>query len=87
MIFVYVLLLALSFALTPEQLNANLTQYVKNQSLMGLAVQVAKNKNTIYRGNFGYRDYARNLTVDNSTCFRVASLSKNVAATGLYLLI
>ena len=87
MIIICTLLFAISFALTPEQLNAALTQYVKNQSLMGLAVQIAKSKNTIYRGNFGYRDYARNLTVDNSTCFRIASLSKNVAATGLYLLI
>ena len=77
----------LSLCLNPQELSAKLSQFVKNNSLMGLAVQITKSSNTIYRDNFGHRDIARNLPVDNSTAFRVASLSKNVAAVGLHLLV
>jgi CubicO group peptidase (beta-lactamase class C family) len=54
---------------------------------LGLALQITKNSSTIYRGNFGLRNKEKNLPVNNNTYFRSASLSKNVAAVGLYLLI
>ena len=54
---------------------------------MGLSLQITKNSSTIYRNNFGYRNYEKSLPVNNDTHFRVASLSKNVAAVGLYQLI
>jgi CubicO group peptidase (beta-lactamase class C family) len=81
------ILITIVLALTPEELNNKLTQYVKDQQILGLALQITKNSSTIYRGNFGLRNKEKNLPVDNNTHFRSASLSKNVAAVGLYLLI
>lgn len=81
------LLCPLCLSISPEELDASFKKYLDDQQLMGLAVQITKDSTTIYRGNFGYRDYARNLIVQNDTCFRVASLSKNVAAVGLYQLV
>ena len=79
--------LLIAIALTPEQLTAELQNLLNNHSLMGMAVEVSKNGSTIYKHNFGLRDYDRNLTVDNNTMFRMASLSKSIAAAGLMLLV
>lgn len=87
MIYLLILLVLGCLAMTPAELDARLGAYLKERSLMGLAVQIARNGNTIYRGNFGLRDYDRKLAVNNDTAFRMASLSKSVTTCGLMLLV
>lgn len=81
------LLGVLAGALTPAQLDGLLRGMVADRQLMGLSVQVTKDSATIYKGNFGLRDYARQLPVNNDTQFRMASLSKSMTASGLLLLV
>lgn len=75
-------------ALSPQavDLNTELQAMLDQHKLMGMAVEIAKNGTTIYKGNFGLRDYDRQLPVDNNTLFRMASLSKSITAAGLMLL-
>lgn len=84
------LLLALflhySLTMTPAELDSKLVSFVNSSKLMGVALQITKQNTTIYRGNFGYRDYDRKLVINNDTCFRMASLSKSMTASGLILL-
>lgn len=87
MIYLFVLLAIGCLSMTPAELDARLNTYVKERNLMGLAVQIAKSGSTVYRGNFGLRDYDRKLTVGNDTAFRMASLSKSVTSCGLMLLV
>lgn len=56
------------------------------RKLMGMSVEITRAGVTIYKGNFGLRDYDRKLPVENSTLFRMASLSKSITAAGLMLL-
>jgi CubicO group peptidase (beta-lactamase class C family) len=73
--------------MTPAQLDAKLTSFVNTSKLMGISLQITKQGNTIYRGNFGYRDYDRKLPVNNDTSFRMASLSKSMTSAGIMLLV
>jgi CubicO group peptidase (beta-lactamase class C family) len=50
---------------------------------MGLTLEVAEDSSTIFKFNAGYRDYERKLPIDNSTIFRMASLSKSPTSVGL----
>jgi CubicO group peptidase (beta-lactamase class C family) len=54
---------------------------------MGFALEISKDDKTVFKANFGMKDLARNLTVDNNTMFRMASLSKSMTASGLMILI
>ena len=86
--FVFVfLLVGLAATMTPTELDTKLKAFVNSSQLMGIAVQITKSSTTIYRGNFGFRDYQRQLPINNDTSFRVASLSKSMAAVGLMLLV
>ena len=73
--------------LTPTELTNKFDTFVKGNNIMGLSVQITRNSNTIYKGNFGYRDYDRKLQITNFTAFRMASLSKSITTAGLFLLV
>jgi CubicO group peptidase (beta-lactamase class C family) len=73
-------------SLSVVDLNTEFQNMLTQHQLMGMAVEIAKNGTTIYKGNFGLRDYDRKLPVDNNTMFRMASLSKSIATCGLMLL-
>jgi CubicO group peptidase (beta-lactamase class C family) len=81
------IIIVLASTITPSELTAKFDTYVKTNNIMGLSVQITKNSNTIYKGNFGLRDYVRNLQVTNFTAFRMASLSKSITTAALFLLI
>lgn len=53
---------------------------------MGLSVEITRFGQTIYKGNFGLRNYDRQLPIDNNTVFRMASMSKSITAAGIMLL-
>jgi CubicO group peptidase (beta-lactamase class C family) len=54
---------------------------------MGLALEITENSNTIFKANYGIKDLARNLTLDDKSMFRMASVSKSMTAAGLMLLV
>ena len=80
-------LFAVSATLNASDIDAQFEALVNESSLMGLAVEITHNDQTIYKGNFGYRDYAKKLPFTNDTVFRMASLSKSMTASGLMLLV
>lgn len=57
-----------------------------DRQLMGMSVVAVCNDSVIYNGNFGLADYSRNKEVNDSTLYRIASISKTVAATALMML-
>lgn len=67
-------------------LDVEFQKMMTDRQLMGMAVEITKSGETVYKGNFGLRDYDRKLPVENSTLFRMASLSKSITAAGLMLL-
>lgn len=77
----------LASSLTPAELDKLFSQMLTDRQLMGMSVEISNNSQTIYKGNFGLRDYDRKLPVDNNTMFRMASLSKSITASGLMLLV
>lgn len=67
-------------------LDVEFQKMMTDRQLMGMGVEITKSGQTVYKGNFGLRDYDRKLPVENSTLFRMASLSKSITAAGLMLL-
>lgn len=47
---------------------------------MGMSVVVIRNNAIDFVGSYGRRDFARNLQVEDSTVYRIASISKNITA-------
>lgn len=83
---VVMVVLGLAQSLSAIDLDAELQKMLDSRKLMGMAVEISKNGSTIYKGNFGLRDFDRKLPVDNNTLFRMASLSKSMTSAGLMLL-
>ena len=54
---------------------------------MGFALEISENSKTIFKANYGMKDLARNLILDDKSMFRMASLSKSMSAAGLMLLV
>lgn len=52
---------------------------------MGIQYQITNKTHTLYNGNFGFKDGIK--PIQNSTVFRVASLSKSVTAAAIMLLV
>lgn len=69
-----------------EQLDKQLRNLLTDHQLMGLSVEITQSGQTVYKNNFGLRDYDRQLNIDNNTVFRMASLSKSITAAGIMLL-
>ena len=62
-------------------------QSIRNQyNLVGMSVTVTKGNNIIFSNGYGLRDLSRNLPVDDSTVYRIASISKMITATALMIL-
>jgi len=64
-------------------LDSFITQVMNTYDIPGLASCVIKEGEIIYKGSFGYADIANNITVSNSTLFRLASVSKTIVGTAL----
>ncbi len=62
-----------------QRLNAIKTKY----KLAGLSVTVFRNENILAAGSAGLADVSRSFPITDSTMYRIASISKTVAATAL----
>jgi CubicO group peptidase (beta-lactamase class C family) len=69
-----------------QNTDAQLQRILEDRQLMGMSVVAVCNDSVIYNGNFGLADYSRNVPVTDSTLFRIASISKTVAASALMML-
>jgi CubicO group peptidase (beta-lactamase class C family) len=69
-----------------QNTDARMLSIMDDHQLMGMSVIAVCNDSVIYKGNFGLADYSRNIPVTDSTFFRIASISKTVAATALMML-
>ncbi|GLX78315.1 serine hydrolase [Thalassotalea insulae] len=71
-------------------LSEQVDQYLADNfsaSDAGIAVLVAEGENKIYQGQAGLANKAENLTVDQDTPFRLASVSKPFTAIAVFILI
>ena len=65
-----------------------LTKLVKKKKIPGVAISIAKNGNTIYSKGFGYANVESKEPINPSqTIFRIGSVSKPIAASGLAKLV
>jgi CubicO group peptidase (beta-lactamase class C family) len=69
-----------------QNTDAQMKQIMQNRKLMGMSVVAVCHDSIIYNGNFGLADFYRNIPITDSTLFRIASISKTVAATALMML-
>ncbi|MFM9986152.1 MAG: serine hydrolase [Flavobacteriales bacterium] len=69
--------------LSQAQLQTALQQVMADNQLMGYSVVTICNGEIDEIANGGLKDYSLNLPVDDSTMYRIASISKLVTATGL----
>lgn len=83
--FLSVILIILSTHVFPQsqQLTTKLEAIKSNRGMLGMSVTVIKNEGISYSGGFGIRDVARNLPVNDSTIYRIASISKMITAIAL----
>ncbi len=59
-------------------------QLIISKKVPGLAISVLKNKHVFFQRGYGYSDLEKNTLVDpQTTVFRIASVSKPIAATAL----
>lgn len=82
------LLIALIFFVTDiysqsQQLTTKLEAIKNSRGILGMSVTVVKNDGVSFSHGFGLRDVGRNLPVNDSTIYRIASISKMVAAIAL----
>lgn len=61
-----------------SQLTTKLQAIKNNRGVLGMSVTVIKDKGISYSQGFGIRDVGRNLPVNDSTLYRIASISKMV---------
>lgn len=68
-----------------QQLNltSQLQQIKNTYNVVGMSVCVTKSNSLVYSGSFGLRDINRNLPVNDSTIYRIASISKYFTAVAL----
>jgi CubicO group peptidase (beta-lactamase class C family) len=81
------LFIFLSVFVSAQPLNDSLSQRlnaIKNKySLAGLSVSVFRQGNILATGSAGLADVSRSVPITDSTIYRIASISKTVAATAL----
>lgn len=87
--FIIKILFLITFFLSSElysqqsNLNSQLQQIKNTYNVVGMSVCVTKNNSLVYAGAFGLRDINRNLPVNDSTIYRIASISKYFTAVAL----
>lgn len=78
--------LCLLFNLTAQNLTQKLEEIKSKYNAVGMSIAVVKNDSILFNEGFGKRDVNRNLNIDDSTFYRIASVSKMVTATALMIL-
>ncbi len=70
-----------------KELHTKLDEIVKQHELMGMSVLLLHDGEIVTQQNFGLRDDRQKLPVNDSTYFRVASISKSFTATAIMQLV
>lgn len=73
----------LTGGLVAQNLAQQLQTILTNRQLMGMSVTVVAHDSIIFSQGFGTADWGRGIAVTDSTQYRIASISKAVAATAL----
>lgn len=85
-LFIYFLISLFTFAngFSSTSNLSSLLQQIKNAyNVAGMTVFITKGNSSVFAGNYGYSDILRNLPVNDSTVFRIASISKTVTAAAM----
>ena len=64
-------------------LDSTLAEIKQQYHVVGMSVVITKDSEIIFSGGYGKRDISRSLSVNDSTTYRIASISKMVVATAL----
>ena len=65
-----------------------LQSLIKEKKIPGLAITVLKKGESIFQKGYGYANLESKIEIDpESTIFRIASISKNIAATALAIMV
>ncbi len=67
--------------MTPIMLDSAIMAYQKDNDIPGIATMILKDNKIIWSKNYGYRDTQKQLPVEDSTFFYLASISKTIVAT------
>lgn len=79
----FILILLCSNSALNAQLNTALNSVFEDNNLMGMSVVTVCGGQVQHVFHAGKKDNTRNLLVDDSTMYRIASISKMVTATGM----
>lgn len=82
----FILILPLNLLSQSNTLDAKLQSIRTQYNVVGMSVVVSKGYNLVFSKGYGLRDVSRNLPVDDSTVYRIASISKMITATALMIL-
>ncbi len=74
---------ALSVNLDSLMLDSLIIAYKNSQSIPGIATIIVKDNEVIWNKNYGYRNLQNQLSVEDSTIFLMASISKPILATAV----
>jgi len=67
----------------PEKLDSIILSTMEQYHIPGLASLIIKNDETVWSRNYGYANVALNQSVEDSTLFLMASVSKTIMATAI----
>jgi len=76
-----------AFALTAEEIDAQVDAYFKKSYTTGGALAVILGGEIVYTRYYGYQDSAQEIPVTENTYFRIASVTKMVSGIGLMQLV
>ncbi|MCX8056616.1 MAG: beta-lactamase family protein, partial [Ignavibacteria bacterium] len=88
LIYILFLLTIYQIKLLPQtsSLDAKLQSIRTQYNVVGMSVAVVKGDSLVFSKGYGFRDLSRNLPVNDSTVYRIASISKMITATALMIL-
>lgn len=66
-----------------DSLNSKLLKIKNQYSAVGFSVAIVKNDSVVFNRGYGLKDIVRNLSTNDSTVYRIASISKFITATAL----
>jgi CubicO group peptidase (beta-lactamase class C family) len=70
-----------------QKLEREIDSIMKQRSVVGLSVAVVKNGEITYAHAFGLKELEHQTPLDNSSIFRIASISKSFSATAIMQLV
>lgn len=82
----FILILPLNLLSQSNTLDAKLQSIRTQYNVVGMSIAVTKGNSLVFSKGYGLRDLSRNLPVNDSTVYRIASISKMITATALMIL-